>query len=284
MKQNCYSVTAYKAALMRAAHQILDNPKVFEDPIALKIIDDRGNSEIHLKKRTFKTRLHSYLRAGVVARSRFAEDELSAAIKRGIRQYIILGAGLDTFAYRNPHASANLKIFEVDYPASQEWKRQQLNETKIPIPENLSFVPTDFENQSLAKQLLEAGFRTDKPSFISWMGVTMYLTRESVMKTIKQISSFLTSGSGIVFDYVVPPSTQSFARRLVFQLLARRLSGLGEPWMCFLDPASLVAELKALGFEQAVDIGPEEINTRFFNNRMDRLKVGTFIHWMKGLR
>lgn len=281
MKQNCHSITAYKVALMRAVHQILDNPRVFEDPIALKIIGVQGNSEIHSKKRKFETRLHSYLRAGVVARSRFVEDELSEAIKRDIRQYIILGAGLDTFAYRNPYTSIDLKIFEVDHPASQEWKRQQLYLTKIPIPKNLSFVPTNFENQSLAKQLLEAGLRTDKPSFISWMGVTMYLPYETVIKMVKHISSFLSSGSGMVFDYVVPPSTQNFLRRLVFRLLARRLSRLEEPWVCFLDTASLVAELKAIGFTQAVDIGPEEINTRFFNDRTDQLKVGTFVHWMK---
>lgn len=190
VKQNRPSLTAYKVAIMRAAHQILDNPKVFEDPIALKIVGTQGDSEIHSEKRKFKTRLHSYLRAIVVARSRFTEDELYAAIKRGVRQYVILGAGLDTFAYRNSHSSIGLKIYEVDYPATQEWKRQQLNAAKIPMPGNLNFTPVDFKNQLLADELRKAGFRTDEPSFFSWLGVTMYLTRETVMKTIKHISSF----------------------------------------------------------------------------------------------
>ena len=149
MKQDRPSLTAYKVAIMRAAHQILDNPKVFEDPIAVRIVGTQGDSEIHSEKRKFKTKLHSYLRAIVVARSRFVEDELSVAIKRGIRQYVILGAGLDTFAYRNPYSSNGLRVFEVDYPATPEWKRQQLNVAKIPIPETLTFAPIDFESQSL---------------------------------------------------------------------------------------------------------------------------------------
>jgi len=174
-----------------------------------------------------------------------------------------------------------LKVFEVDRPATQEWKRLQLNEAKIPIPENLNFASVDFEKQLLAEQLQVAGFRIDEPSFFSWLGVTMYLTRETVMKTLKNISSITPSGSAIVFDYMVSPSTQSFLRRLVFQLLARRLSRIGEPWVCFFDPNSLTADLKAIGFTQAVDIGPEEINARFFNDRADKLKVGNFGHWMK---
>jgi methyltransferase (TIGR00027 family) len=174
-----------------------------------------------------------------------------------------------------------LKVFELDYPATQKWKRQQLNATKISIPENLNFAPIDFENQLLAEELQKAGFSTDEPSFFSWLGVTMYLTRETVMKTIKHISSFTPPGSGIVFDYVVPPSTQKFLRRLVFRLLARRLSRVGEPWVCCLDPGSLITDLKAIGFTQAEDIGPEEINARFFNDRADRLMVGNFGHLMK---
>jgi methyltransferase (TIGR00027 family) len=187
MKQNSPSLAAYKVAMMRADHQLFDNPKVLEDPIALSIVGTQGDSEIHSEKRKFKTRLHSYLRAIVVARSRFAEDELSAAIKRGVRQYLILGAGLDTFAYRNPYSSTGLRVFEVDHPATQEWKRQQLSAAKIPIPETLTFAPMDFERQSLADRLREAGFRADEPSFFSWLGVTMYLTRETMMATMEYI-------------------------------------------------------------------------------------------------
>jgi methyltransferase (TIGR00027 family) len=284
MKQNSPSLTAYKVAMMRAAHQILDNPRVFEDPLALRIVGIQGDSEIHSKKRKFKRRLHSYLRAITVARSRFVEDELSVAIERGVRQYVILGAGLDTFAYRNPYSTNGLRVFEVDYPATQEWKRQQLNAANIPIPETLTFAPIDFENQALADQLREAGFRTDKPAFFSWLGVTMYLTHETIMATLEYISSSTSSGSEIVFDYLIQPSTQNFLRRLIFRLLARRLTRVGEPWVSFFDPNSLIMDLKTIGFTQAVDIGPEIINERFFKDRADKLKVGKFGHFMKANR
>jgi methyltransferase (TIGR00027 family) len=281
MKQDRPSLTAYKVAVMRAAHQIFDNPKVFEDPIALKIIGTQGDAEIHSERQKFQKKLHRYLRAIVVARSRFVEDELSAAIKRGARQYVILGAGLDTFAYRNPYFSIGLKVFEVDYPATQEWKRQQLDAAKIAIPETLIFVPIDVKNQSLADQLQKAGFRTEEPSFFSWLGVTMYLSRETLMATLEYISSSTPSGSGIVFDYMVPPSSQNFMRRLIFRLLSKRVASFGEPWHTFYDPNSLISDLQAIGFTKAEDVEPEEINARFFNNRADKLMVGNFGHLMK---
>ncbi len=233
MKQNGSSLTARRVAMMRAAHQILDSPKVFEDPIALDIIDHQDVSEILSEKRKFKTRLHSYLRAIVIARSKFVEDELSDAINRGVRQYVILGAGLDTFAYRNPYSNDGLKVFEVDHPATQELKRRQLDAAKIPIPETLTFAPIDFENQVLADQLREAGFKTDEPSFFSWLGVTMYLNQETMMATMNYISSSTPSGSEIIFDYAVPPSLQNFLRRFVFRLMARKVAAAGEPWQSF---------------------------------------------------
>lgn len=281
MKQDSPSLTAYKVAMMRAAHQILDNPNVFEDPIALPIVGNQGVSEIYSEKRKFKTGLQCYLRAIVVARSRFVEEELSIAFNRGVRQYMILGAGLDTFAYRNPYSANGLRVFEVDYPATQKWKRQQLNAAKIPIPETLTFAPIDFERQTLADPLREAGFRTDEPSFFSWLGVTMYLNREAIMATLEYISSSTPPGSGIVFDYMIPPSSQKFLRRLVYRLLAHRLAGFGETWQSFFDPNSLVMDLKAIGFTQVEDMGPEEINQQFFNNRPDKLRVGNLGHLMK---
>ncbi len=280
MERNSPSLTAYKVAIMRAAHQILDTPKVFEDPLALKIVGNKGDSEIHTKTRKFKQRIRSHIRAIVVARSKFVEDELGLAIKRGVRQYVILGAGLDTFGYRNPYSSSNLRVFEVDHPATQEWKHQHLRAAKIPIPETLIFVPIDFERQSLADQLQEAGFRTDQPTFFSWLGVTMYITRRAMMTTLEYISSSTPSGSGIVFDYMVPPSSQNVLRRLIFQLLARRQVFRGEPWVNFVDPHSLTTDLETIGFTKVEDIGPEEINARFFKDRSDKLMAGNSGHLM----
>ena len=281
MKQNSPSLTANKVAVMRAAHQIIDNPKIFEDPIALNIIGAQGVSEIRSEKRKFKTRLHSYLRAIVAARSRFVEDELSLAIKQGIRQYVILGAGLDTFAYRNPYPDADLRVFEIDHPATQEWKRQQLNAANVSIPESLTFVPIDFEKQSLRDRLQEFGFKADESSFFSWLGVTMYLDKKTVMSTMKYITSSAPSGSVIIFDYTVPPSSQNFIRRFVFRLLAHKMAVIGEPWQTFFDPQQLSRELKDIGFTQVEDFDPENINSLFFSDRTDELKVGSFGHLMK---
>ena len=281
MKPGSHSLTAYHVAMMRAAHQVLDTPKVFDDPIALRIVGSRGASEIRSGKRRFKTRLHGYLRAIVVARSRIVEDELTAAVRRGVRQYVVLGAGLDTFAYRNPYAASGLRVFEVDYPATQAWKRQLLAAEKICVPDTVSFAPIDFESQSLADALRKAGFSTDEPCFISWLGVSMYLSRETLLATMKTIASSAPTGSAIVFDYVIPPSTQNILRRLAFRALAHRLARIGEPWVSFFDPGSLTMDLKAIGFSIAEDIGPEEINSRFFRDRADNLMVGSFGHLMK---
>jgi methyltransferase (TIGR00027 family) len=235
------------------------------------------------KRESTKKRLHSYLRAIVIARTRFVEDELCVAIKHGVRQYVILGAGLDTFAYRNPYSSNGLKIYEVDYPASQEWKRQLLDAAKIPIPKTLTFSSIDFESQAIAVRLREVGFRADVPTFISWLGVTMYLTHETMMATMKHIASTSPSGSGIVFDYLILPSSQTILRRLVFRILSNRVKSFEEPWQNFIDPNALIMDLKAIGFNQCEDIGPEEINARFFNDREDKLMVGNFGHLMKAL-
>ncbi len=281
MKQDHHSLTAYKVALMRAAHQVIDTPIVFEDPLALKIVGTQGASDIRSGKRKFKTRLPGYLRAIVVARSRFVEDELSAAIKRGVRQYVILGAGLDTFAYRNPYSSHGLSVFEVDDPATQDWKRRQLSAADLPIPESLTFVPIDFERYTLEDRLREARFRTDEQSFFSWLGVTMYLNRETVISTMKFIASSMPSGSGIVFDYLVPPSSQNFSRRLVFRLLSYKMAVIGEPWQTFFDPDQLENDLRAIGFTQLEGLEPEDINALFFNNRTDKLIMGSFGRLMK---
>jgi len=278
MKQNTPSLTAYRVALMRAAHQVLDTPKILDDPIALRIVGAEGNSEINSKKRKFKTSLQSYLRAIVVARSKFAEDKLLEAFSRGVSQYVILGAGLDTFAYRNSYAYNGMKIFEVDHPATQEWKQQHLKMAQIGIPENVAFVPADFEKQSFIDQLQSAGFRTDQPVFFSWLGVTMYLTRESMMNTLRHIISHSHSDSEIVFDYVVPPSSQSFMRKAVIHLLSKKVTSFGEPWHTFYDTHSLINDLKNIGFAHVDDMNPAEINSRFFMNRSDKLMVGKFGH------
>lgn len=273
------SVTAFRVALRRAAHQTLDSPKVFEDPLALAIIGREGRARLKSEPQQ-SPRLRG-LRAFLAARSRYVEDELARAVERGVRQYVVLGAGLDTFAYRNPYPEHLLHVFEVDHPATQVWKRRRLEEGGIPIPGSMSFAPVDFEDQTLAEGLALAGFQGDRPAFFSWLGVVVYLTRDAVMKTLKFVAA-MPSGSEVVFDYGVPPSTLGWLRRLAFKRLARRLAEKGEPFQTFFEPSTLAGELRQMGFGHVEDLGVKEMNGRYFNGRSDGLRLdGGLAHLMK---
>jgi len=267
------SRTAQRVAMSRAAHQLLDDPRVLDDTLALLIIGAEDAAQLRSDPRRLAARFARHLRAFVVARSRVAEDELAAAMRRGVHQYVILGAGLDTFAYRSPHAHTALRIFEVDHPATQAWKRGRLEAADIGVPPSLTFVPIDFETQSLGSRLCEAGLRAEEPAFFSWLGVTMYLTRPVVMSTLRYVAEGLARGSGIVFDYAAPPASLSLPRRLVYRALMRRVAALGEPFRSFFAPQALSAELAALGFTHIENLGAAELNARYFKNRADRLRV-----------
>ena len=279
MHESRPSLTAERAAMRRAAHQVLDDPKVFDDPLALRIIG--GESASAIQDEGAETPWSRYLRAFVAARSRYAEDVLRQAIENGAGQYVVLGAGLDTFAYRNPYPASRLRVFEVDHPATQAWKHFRLEQAGIPIPASLSFAPLDFEKQTLAEGLQAAGFDAGKPGFFSWLGVVGYLTREAVTATLRCIVSLPPGGSGVVFDYGTSPDLLPPTRRLVFDVLARRVETAGEPWRTFFDPAELAGELRSLGFSHVEDLGPEAINRRYFQGRQDGLQVGGLGHLMR---
>jgi methyltransferase (TIGR00027 family) len=266
------SLTAYRVALSRAAHQILDHPPVLADPVALAIGGELGVAEIRAARLRFGLPPARHLRAFLVARSRVAEEALAAAVRGGVRQYVVLGAGLETSAYRNLHPAARLRLFEVDHPATQAWKRRQLAAAGLAVPESLTFVPVDLESDSLAARLAEAGFRAAEPAFFSWLGVSMYLTRAAVFGTLAWVAR-LPPGSGIVFDYAVPPATLGLVRRVLVRAVMRRVAAAGEPWKSFFDPPALARELRALGLRQLEDLGPAELNGRFFSDRTDGLRV-----------
>jgi len=270
MEEGRPSVTAQSAAIHRAAHQLLDFPKVLDDPFALRIIGAKAESE--LRSNTAQFRKSRFMRAFIVLRSRYAEDELARAIQRGIRQYVILGAGLDTFAYRNPFPESRLHVFEVDHPATQSWKHARLREADIAIPDSLTFAPIDFEQQTLAEGLSRAGFKVNEAAFFSLLGVVVYLTKPAVMETFKFVAS-LPSGSEIVFDYSILPSALSQIQRSVREAGARRVAAIGEPWITYFDPSALASELRGMGFKQVEDIGPEEANNRYFKDRSDSFRI-----------
>ena len=275
MKEDRPSLTAERVAMHRAAHQLLDNPKVLDDPIAVRILGREGAAAI--KSPTWRMRLSPlapYLRAHMAVRSRFAEDTLAAGVLQGVRQYVILGAGLDTFAYRSPYAKGMLRVFEVDHPMTQSWKRARLEEVGLEIPTDLTLAPINFETQTLAEGLREAGFDPDIRTFFSWLGVTHYLTNESVMATLQYIAS-MSTGSGVVFDYAVSPSRLKALPRMIYKSMARRVANAGEPWKSFFDPEVLAKDVRQLGFSQIENLGPPEINARYFRDRTDGLQVGS---------
>ncbi len=265
------SLTAQRVAQSRAAHQILDAlPHVFDDPLALRILGSGAEHAIRARRRPFAAPPARYLRAFLVARSRLAEEALGAALGRGVSQYVILGAGLDTFAYRNPYPAAALRVFEVDHPATQQWKRALLAQAGIAPPAALTFVPVDFEQQTLGAALDSAGFDRQLPCFFSWLGVTMYLSREAVIGTLAYVAR-LPAGSGVAFDYAVPPASITPLRRAFYYSRLLRVAAAGEPWRSFFEPLELAGELGTLGLAQREDLGPEELNARLFAARSDGL-------------
>jgi methyltransferase (TIGR00027 family) len=259
------SRTALGAAGLRAAHQVLDGAAIFVDPLALRILGADADdlvSEAKAETDPFRQRLRWF----IAIRSRIAEDALAASIACGVRQLVVLGAGLDTTAYRAP-PSQDLRIFEVDHPATQAWKRARLTEADIPLPAALTFVPVDFERETLAQGLAAAGFDFTQQTFFTWLGVVPYLTDAAIFSTLGFIAG-LSGGAHVVFDYVNPTaSVIEPARRAAHEALAARVAAAGESIRNHFDSDALDVRLKALGFREVEDFGWAEIAARFFPGR-----------------
>ncbi len=269
MQQSIPSRTALRVAMRRAAHQLYDaQPLILDDPIAVPILGQEFLPEVHKTATKLEKPFSIALRAFLVARSRYAEDTLANAVTLGVTQYVLLGAGLDTFAYRNPYL--NLRVFEVDHPATQQWKRELLKSNRIQTPDNLGFVPVDFERQSLPAQLATAGFDTAAPTFFAWLGVVPYLTLEAFRSTLRFIAA-RPPESGLVFDYGQPRSALSRLEQLAHDSLAARVQQAGEPFQLFFTPREVAAELAA--FYNLEDLGSSEINARYFDTRTDKLRL-----------
>lgn len=254
---------------------MLDAPRIFDDPLAVRILGPDATAALERDLANPTTRVAAALRAFMAARSRIAEDALADAYARGVRQYVVLGAGLDTFAYR--HEFAGLRVFEVDHPATQKWKRDLLEQAAIPIPGSLVYVPLDFERRVFMDALADCGLDVTAPAFFSWLGVTMYLNRETVAETVRAIAA-LPRPSAVVFDYSVAPSELGMMERAVLAAFERRVAAIGEPWTCYFEPNDLAAVLGTGGFARVEDLGPDAINARYFSARSDGLRVGTLAH------
>jgi methyltransferase (TIGR00027 family) len=255
------SRTAKRAAQYRAAHQVIDGGTVFEDPYALPIIGEKLED---FRRDAWDKPGDRLMRLFVAARSRFAEDCAAQAVERGVRQIVVLGAGLDTFGLRNPHSRTGAVVFEVDHPATQAWKRASIARAGISMPDWLKFVPGDFDRGDLAERLAAAGVDLERPVFFMWLGVVVYLTKRSFHATLSTIAQ--VPGGEVVFDYGEPPGAYSGARREALEARMARVALLGEPWLSFFEPADLSAELRKLGFSQIDDLGPHEIARRYLSD------------------
>jgi methyltransferase (TIGR00027 family) len=212
------------------------------------------------------------MRLFVTARSRFSEDALAASVARGVRQVVVLGAGLDTFSLRNPFAEKGVRVFEVDHPATQAWKRERLEQAGIALPALLTFAPVDFERQSLAEGLANAGFDRNRPAFFQWLGVVPYLTQEAISATLDYVAG--VPASAVVFDYTEPFENHTPERRANLMATAERAAARGEPWLSFFNPGELSALLRDKGFGAIEDLGFAELAGRFSPELAEGLQPG----------
>jgi methyltransferase (TIGR00027 family) len=277
------SVTAEGAAAMRALHQLVDDePKILDDPVAVRLVDTQGaffRSRVELLEHLPpSTRLH--FKAAFVMRSRYAEDCLAEAFGQGVRQYVVLGAGLDTFAYRQLSWANSLRIFEVDHPTTQQWKRRRLAEANIAVPRNVSFVSVDFDKVAVPIALSEAGLDFAASIFFSLLGVTQYLTETALDQTFRLILS-APSRSEIVFSFVTPDAILPTDDATVAREFTARFAAIGEPWLSRFLPDQLTSKLIGMGFSKVFYLTPEEANRRYFQNRRDGLNASILEQMIK---
>ena len=266
------SRTALRVALRRAAHQVHDaRPLVFDDPLAVKILGPEFTEEIKRTPSAERRPFSAALRAFMVCRARFAEDVLADGVRKdAVRQYMVLGAGLDTFAYRNPFAE--VRVFEVDHPATQAWKRERLQAAGISVPETMQFVAVDFETMSLHQELLRAGFDFSVPAVVAWLGVVPYLTADAFAATMR-VMERMAPGSSVVFDYSQPREVLSPNEQLMLDSISSRVAMAGEPFQLFFTPPQLVEEMQRYGWRVVEDLDGKGLNTRYLGGRDDGLAL-----------
>ncbi len=302
MDEKWASITALITAYCRGYHATHDSPKIFDDFLAARLF----TAEEH---RTFDQQLAGQLKvinperaaanpdqAAALAcvmqthngpitlsRSRYTEDQLEAALKQGVQQYVILGAGFDTFAFRRPDLLDRVQVFEIDHPATQALKQQRLAMLNTPYPAQLHFVPIDFTTQHLPDVLRQSVYEPGRKTFFSWLGVTYYLTREVVSDTLRDVAAVAPPGSVIVFDYMDADAfdPKRAAKRIrLMQAIARQV---GEPMQSGFDPIELAAELDQAGFRIEEDLSPAEIEARYFQQRTDEYHAFEHVHFARAM-
>lgn len=284
MNERTASITAMGAAYMRAAHQLLDAPPlVLDDPLSLRLLGEDATASVRAAAEQHRRPEMRNQRARVALRSRFAEDCLAAAVARGVVQYLILGAGYDTFAYRTPAWATGLRVIEVDHPASQHEKRVRLAAAGIHVPATVTYVGAELERQSLADALGQGSVRLDLPTCCAWLGVTMYLPEAAVDDTFRAFAA-CPPESEIVYTFEQPPGAVTPAPgELATEAAAAAAARFGEPWQTFLTPADLTAKLRVVGYGAVGFLSAAEADARYFHGRTDGLRApaAAYIGWAR---
>jgi methyltransferase (TIGR00027 family) len=297
MEKKQFSRTALVTAYIRAYHAAHDEPKVFDDFLAHRLItgEDPESRQLRLIEalqlaepdlagpyfdRTVPLPWWIKVIAGaVLSRARYEEDCLERSIRQGVRQYVILGAGIDTFAFRRQDLLQQLQVLEVDHPETQSYKRQRLAEVGLKPPKSLHFIPADLEQENLASVLRNSSFNPECLTFFGWMGVTYYLDPESVFATLRDIIEVAHPGSSVVFDYLdtgfFAPENPHTSVRAVLDNVRR----IGEPMQTGFDPPALAGHLSRLGFRLNEDLSAADIEARYFRGRKDGYHAGNHIHF-----
>jgi methyltransferase (TIGR00027 family) len=273
MTEHTVSRSATILVRLRAAHQVLDaDPKILVDPISVGFVPESSAEELRADATNLQHPMMRALRAMAVVRLRYVEDVLLEVAALGVRQYVNLGAGLDTFAYRQPAWASALTIFDVDRPDTQRWKQENLARLGIASPANLCWCPLSFEEQGLPEGLAAAGFDFMAPTCFAWLGVTPYLSNAAIEATLRFVLS-LPVGSTIVFGFMLPQSRLTDEERAMMQVIIAGLASSGELALTEFEPSVLCDRLHTMGFSRVEHFSMEEANGRYFAGRSDGLRV-----------
>ncbi len=266
------SYSMVRTAAWRAAHQIIDRPRIFEDPVAVGLVPEASEKAIIDGVEDHKDPLKVLMRALFAFRSRFTEERLAQAAARGVRQYVIIGAGLDTFPWRQPPFAKEMRIFFVDHPSTLTWSTERFRERGLATPPNLTFVAADLEAQELPTRLDEHGFEQETAAFSSVLGVTQYISRDAT-EALLRFAASLPARSEIVFTFS-PPDDELDADDLaaiVWSLAATKATG--EPWLTRLRAPEVANLLTSLGFQDVFHLSQALAQQRYFSGRTDTLRA-----------
>lgn len=259
-------------AKVRAFHQLMDDePKILADPVILRLLGPETADKIRANAKLATEERFAAFRGHIVLRNRYAEDCLREAVEQGTRQYVLLGAGYDTFAYRQPAWAEALTIFEVDHPASQVAKRKLLASAGIAVPRNLRFAPVNFEFDSLKEGFEAAGFGFTRPAFFSCLGVLVYLEERGIAELFACVGK-MARGSEFVFTFSQPESALDERDAATRAKITARVSEMGEPWQSYFEPERLQQALLSAGFSSVSFLTPGEADEKYFRGRSDALR------------